>query len=77
MANKKQIYAEMFEQTAEQVTKSLSNWTGFLDVMGRLYKYPFHEQLMIYAQRTDATDDCGNAIMQFLYSNSYSCIIEI
>ena len=31
-----------------------ADWTGFLTTVGRLYKYPYHEQLMIYAQRPDA-----------------------
>ena len=41
--------------TATRLTSSLANWTGFLSTVGRLYKYPYHEQLMIYAQRPDAT----------------------
>ena len=55
MANKREQLAEMFESITKQVTSSLANWTNFLDVVGKLYKYPFHEQLMIYAQRPDAT----------------------
>lgn len=52
----KQAYlSELFEDTAGRVTSSLANWTGFLTTVGKLYKYPFHEQLMIYAQRPDAT----------------------
>lgn len=55
-AQTKQAYlAELFEDTAGRVTSSLANWTGFLTTVGNLYKYPFHEQLMIYAQRPDAT----------------------
>lgn len=55
-AQTKQAYlAELFEDTAGRVTNSLANWTGFLSTVGNLYKYPFHEQLMIYAQRPDAT----------------------
>ena len=53
--NKLQYYAELAEQTARQLTDSLENWTTFLDTAARLYKYPYHEQLMIYAQRPDAT----------------------
>ena len=34
---------------------SWQEWAGFLTTAARLYKYPFHEQLMIYAQRPDAT----------------------
>ena len=32
----------------------MGNWTGFLSTAGRLYKYPFEEQLMIHAQRPEA-----------------------
>jgi len=52
---KYEYYAELAEQTARQLTDSLENWTAFLDTAARLYKYPYHEQLMIFAQRPDAT----------------------
>lgn len=55
MPTKTQAFAQLAEHTAESLTSSLANWTGFLATMGRLYKYPYHEQLMIYAQRPDAT----------------------
>ena len=55
MPTKAQAFAQLAEHTAERLTSSLSNWTGFLATVGRLYKYPYHEQLMIYAQRPDAT----------------------
>jgi len=45
----------MADQTAKQVTGSFGEWTAFLETMGRLYKYPFHEQLMIFAQKPNAT----------------------
>ena len=45
----------MADQTARQLTGSLQAWTGFLTTAARLYKYPYHEQLMIYAQRPEAT----------------------
>jgi hypothetical protein len=45
----------MADQTARQITSSHKAWTGFLTTAARLYKYPYHEQLMIYAQRPDAT----------------------
>ncbi|MBQ2727254.1 MAG: hypothetical protein IJF78_16250 [Clostridia bacterium] len=53
--NKLQYYAALAERTARQLTDSLENWTAFLDTAARLYKYPYHEQLMIYAQRPNAT----------------------
>jgi len=45
----------MADRTARQVTGSFGEWTAFLETMGRLYKYPFHEQLMIFAQKPNAT----------------------
>ena len=55
MPSKLQLYAQLAEQTARQITGSLQAWTGFLAAAARLYKYPYHEQLMIYAQRPEAT----------------------
>lgn len=55
MPTKAQAFAQLAEDTATHLTSSLANWTGFLATVGRLYKYPYHEQLMIYAQRPDAT----------------------
>ena len=55
MANKAQAFAQLAENTAKQITASITEWTGFLTTVGRLYKYPYYEQLMIYAQRPDAT----------------------
>ena len=55
MPTKTQAFAQLAEDTATRLTSSLANWTGFLATVGRLYKYPYHEQLMIYAQRPDAT----------------------
>ena len=55
MASKAEMYAQMADQAAVQVTKSWQEWTAFLTTASRLYKYPYHEQLMIYAQRPDAT----------------------
>lgn len=52
---KYEYYAALAEQTARQLTASVENWTAFLQTAARLYKYPYHEQLMIYAQRPDAT----------------------
>ena len=55
MPSKLDFYAEMADRTARQVTGSFGEWTAFLETMGRLYKYPFHEQVLIHAQRPDAT----------------------
>ena len=55
MPTKAELYAQMAEQAAKDLTGSWQEWAGFLTTAARLYKYPFHEQLMIYAQRPDAT----------------------
>jgi len=55
MPTKLDFYAQMADHTAKQITGSFGEWTAFLETAGRLYKYPFHEQLMIFAQRPDAT----------------------
>ena len=48
-------YAQMAVDTAKQITCSYQSWTAFLTTAARLYKYPYLEQLMIFAQRPDAT----------------------
>lgn len=55
MPTKAELYAQMADKVATQLTGSWQEWAGFLTTASRLYKYPFHEQLMIYAQRPDAT----------------------
>ena len=55
MPSKLQAYSQMTDQTAEQITGSFQNWTAFLETAARLYKYPYNEQLLIFAQRPDAT----------------------
>ena len=46
------------EQVAAKLTDSWQEWTGFLTTAARLYKYTFQDQMMIYAQRPDATRLC-------------------
>ena len=55
MASVLQQYSQLADFTATQITGSYQSWTDFLTTAARLYKYPYHEQLMIYAQRPDAT----------------------
>jgi len=55
VATKLQMMSELAAQTTERLTQSKENWTGFLDSAAWLYKYPFHEQVLIHAQRPDAT----------------------
>lgn len=54
MATKLQKMSELAAQTIESLTDSVENWQGFLDSAAWLYKYPFHEQVLIHAQRPDA-----------------------
>ena len=55
MPNKYELFTQMAEDTARRITGSLQGWTAFLNTAARLYKYPYHEQLMIFAQRPEAT----------------------
>lgn len=55
MATNYQDFIQRADETALSLTRSSQNWTEFLTTAARLYKYPYHEQLMIYAQRPDAT----------------------
>ena len=55
MPSKVQLYAQMADRTVEQITGSYQKWTAFLTTAARLYKYPYNEQLMIFAQRPEAT----------------------
>jgi len=55
MPSNMQALAQMADHAATQITASHTSWTDFLKTAARLYKYPYHEQLMIYAQRPDAT----------------------
>ena len=55
MPSNAEFYRQMAEKVTTQLTSSWQEWAGFLTTAARLYKYPFHEQLMIYAQRPDAT----------------------
>lgn len=54
MATKLHIMPELARQTTERLTQSIDNWKRFLDSAAWLYKYPFHEQVLIHAQRPDA-----------------------
>ena len=51
MPSKAEFYQQMSEQVSIRLVGSWKEWTAFLTTAARLYKYPFHEQMMIYAQR--------------------------
>ena len=55
MPSKLQMYTELSETVVTRLTGSYQEWTAFLCTAGRLYKYPFPDQMMIYAQRPNAT----------------------
>lgn len=55
MANKLQYVSQLADQTAKAVTRNAHGWKSYLTTASRLYKYSFDEQLLIYAQRPDAT----------------------
>lgn len=55
MPTKIETYIGLADQTAAKVTQDFTSWTGFLALASRLYKYTFREQLLIYAQRPQAT----------------------
>ena len=55
MATKLQLYSELAARTVDGLTAKRGNWMRFLDTAANLYKYSFPDQLMIHAQRPDAT----------------------
>ena len=55
MPSKLQSYMQMADEAQRQITGSFRGWTSFLATAARLYKYPYAEQVMIHAQRPDAT----------------------
>lgn len=52
---KLQLISQLADQTAHAVTRDVDGWKRYLTTASRLYKYSFDEQLLIYAQRPDAT----------------------
>lgn len=55
MPNRIQTLAALSRETGQRIVSSPEEWQAFLRAAARLYKYPFEEQLLIYAQRPDAT----------------------
>ena len=55
MPSKAEEYLALAQRTANGLTRYWESWTDYLTTASRLYKYPFADQLMIYAQRPDAT----------------------
>ena len=55
MPDKIQTYQELSESTIRHFTHDLDAWTGFLETASRMYKYNYADQVLIYAQRPNAT----------------------
>jgi len=55
LPTKFQLITELYDQTVQSVTGSYQSWTGFLRAACYNYKCPFDDQILIYAQRPDAT----------------------
>jgi len=55
MPSKTEEYLALAQRTANGLTRYWEHWTDYLTTASRLYKYSFPDQLMIYAQRPDAT----------------------
>ena len=55
MASTVKLTSELAARTAHAVTQDVESWKQYLTTASRLYKYRFDEQLLIYAQRPDAT----------------------
>ena len=55
MPSKTEEYLALAQRTANGLTRYWESWTDYLTTASRLYKYTFADQLMIYAQRPDAT----------------------
>lgn len=55
MARKYEVISKLAETTAKEIVKNEETWKDYLNTAARIYKYPFQDQLLIYAQRPDAT----------------------
>ena len=55
MANKFEEISRLADDAARQIVRNKEEWMKYLDTAARLYRYPFREQMLIYAQRPDAT----------------------
>lgn len=59
MISKVQTLTQLATDTTSRLTASFAEWTAFLQTAARLYKYPYSEQVFIYAQRPEATACAG------------------
>ena len=55
MNAKERFYSGLAKETIGKITSNTDNWTSFLRTMSRNYEFTYPEQVMIYAQRPNAT----------------------
>lgn len=55
MTDKVSTYVQFAQKFSKQIISSHANWTSYLNTAARMYKYQYQDQLLIYAQRPDAT----------------------
>ena len=55
MPNKYEYFSALSLHATEDLTRSPDNWMRFLETAGKIYKYPFEDQVLIHVQRPDAT----------------------
>ena len=78
MAAKYQLITELYRRTGRDVTRNPQAWQGFLSSACRNYKCRFDEQLLIYAQRPDATAVAEIGTWNRLFKrwvNCYRCTV--
>lgn len=73
MAKKYHTVTELAKAISRQVVQNAGTWKTYLNTAARLYKYPFQEQLLIYAQRPDAT---ACASIEVWNSKYYNCWVN-
>ena len=54
MASKLRLITELYGETLTQISKNPDDWISFLECAAMNYKYPFNDQVLIYAQRPEA-----------------------
>ncbi len=72
------VISALSEETSKRVTRNEESWKKYLNTASRLYKYPFKDQLLIYAQRPDATA-CASIVFftnTFIHNDRSPFVIE-
>ncbi|MDD3337393.1 MAG: hypothetical protein PHS82_00885 [Lachnospiraceae bacterium] len=54
MARTYDFISQVAEQIVKDIVKNGEEWTRYLTTTARIYRYPFQEQMLIFAQRPDA-----------------------